>query len=321
MHRVSVAPMLDCTDKHCRYLHRLLTRNAVLYSEMVTTQALIHGDSQRFLSFNPVEHPIVLQLGGSNAKEMARCARMAKDFGYDEVNINVGCPSDRVQSGQFGACLMAKPDLVAACISEIRSAVDLPVTVKTRIGIDALDSYSFLTDFVLAVADAGCGRLIVHARKAWLSGLSPKENREIPPLDYSRVYRLKQDFPHLHITINGGIADWPSAEGHLAQVDGVMLGREAYSNPYCLAEVDARFYREQARLRPSRHGVLEGYITYMETQRTAGVPLGRMARHALGLFQGVPGARAWRRHLSENMWKPGATTSVIEAAAQYVQCG
>ena len=285
---------------------------------MVTSQALIHGDRERFLAFDSSEHPVALQLGGSDPQQMALCAKIVEDYGYDEVNINVGCPSDRVQSGQFGACLMATPEIVADCVSAMQAVVDIPVTVKTRIGIDRQDDYEPLFNFIDIVSKAGCEIFIIHARKAWLDGLSPKENRDIPPLNYERVYQLKADFPQLEIIINGGICDWESTATHLQQVDGVMIGREAYSNPYSLITVDHTFYG-QAAISISRHDVLNAFIPYLESQLAAGTPLGRMAKHTLGLFQGIPGARAWRRHLSDNMWKPGADIAVITDAARLVQ--
>ncbi|MFW5453577.1 tRNA dihydrouridine(20/20a) synthase DusA [Thioalkalivibrio sulfidiphilus] len=315
--RVSVAPMMDWTDRHCRYFLRLISRHTLLYTEMVTTGALLHGDRERFLAFHPDEHPLALQLGGSEPGELAACARMAEDHGYDEVNLNVGCPSDRVQSGRFGACLMAEPQLVADCVEAMRSACGLPVTVKTRIGIDDRDSYPELTAFIDAVQRSGCRTFIIHARKAWLQGLSPRENREVPPLRHDWVYRLKQDFPALEIILNGGVKDLDTVSDALRQVDGVMLGREAYHNPYVLAQVDARFYGD-AHPVPSRHQVVERFLPYVEARLAQGVPLQAMTRHILGLFQGVPGARAWRRTISENAHRAGAGVEVIQAAAQRV---
>ena len=250
--RVSVAPMLDWTDRHCRFFLRLLTRHTLLYTEMVTTGAVLHGNRERLLAYDPAEHPLALQLGGSNPTDLARCARIAADLGYDEINLNVGCPSDRVQSGRFGACLMAEPLLVAECVAAMQAAVDLPVTVKTRIGIDDRDSYEELAEFVRCIALAGCRTLIIHARKAWLTGLSPKENRQIPPLRYDVVYRLKQDFSELRFILNGGVASIQQMAEHLALVDGVMIGRAAYENPYLLAEVDQRFFGTSQPI-PTRH--------------------------------------------------------------------
>jgi tRNA-dihydrouridine synthase A len=312
----SVAPMMDWTDRHCRFFHRLISRHALLYTEMVTTGALIHGDHQRFLSFNAAENPLAFQLGGSNPRELAVCARMVEDYGYDEVNLNVGCPSDRVQNGRFGACLMAEPELVAEGVAAMSQAVTLPVTVKSRIGIDERDSYEELAHFIATVADAGCRTFIVHARKAWLSGLSPKQNREVPPLRYDRVYQLKQDFPQLEIIVNGGITSLNQAEDMLKQVDGVMVGREAYHNPYLLAEVDQRFFG--ATDEPvSREQILALLIPYIQEQLKAGTRLNSISRHILGLFHGEPGAKGWRRHISENVSKNGADESVILNALKF----
>jgi tRNA-dihydrouridine synthase A len=296
-HRFSVAPMLDWTDKHCRYFHRLLSQHAVLYTEMVTTGAIIHGSGD-YLDFNEEEHPVVLQLGGSNPAEMAQCARLAETRGYDAVNINVGCPSDRVQNGMFGACLMAQPQRVADCVKAMQDAVSIPVTVKTRIGIDDSDDYQFLQDFVATIAAAGCQQLIVHARKAWLKGLSPKENREVPPLNYQRVYQLKREFPQLNISINGGVKTLAQAAEQLQYLDGVMVGREAYSNPMLLSEVDRLIYGKAAATRTPQQVVME-MLPYIERQMRQGARFWHIARHMLGLFQGVPGARQWRRLLSE----------------------
>ncbi|KAB2932580.1 MAG: tRNA dihydrouridine(20/20a) synthase DusA [Candidatus Contendobacter sp.] len=315
--RLAVAPMLDWTDRHCRYFLRLLTRHTLLYTEMVTAGAVLHGDRERLLAHDPAEHPLALQLGGSDPGELARCARVAADFGYDEVNLNVGCPSDRVQSGRFGACLMAEPDLVADCVAAMRAAADLPVTVKTRIGIDDRDSYEALTDFVGRVAGGGCEVFVVHARKAWLSGLSPKENREIPPLRHDVVYRLKRDFPGLTIILNGGLTALDQIADSLRRVDGVMIGRAAYENPYLLAEVDQRFFGSSAPP-PSRHQVVRAFLPYVEMQLQGGTPLHCMTRHVLGLFRGIPGGRAWRRHLSERAHRRGASAEVLEAALQRV---
>ena len=314
----SIAPMLDWSDHHCRYFWRLLTRQALLYTEMVTTGALIHGDRERFLHFNREEHPVALQLGGSNPADLARCARWAQDWAYDEVNLNCGCPSDRVQSGMFGACLMAQPALVADCVKAMRDACDIPVTVKHRIGIDQMESYEELLDFVGTVAAAGCEVFIVHARKAWLQGLSPKENREVPPLNYPWVYRLKRDLPHLSIVINGGIQTLEQCRQHLARVDGVMLGREAYQNPWMLAEVDSQLYGTD-KPAASRDDIIAALLPYVEQQLTAGAHLNHITRHILGLYQGVPGARKFRRHLSENAYKKTAGPEVLTAAWKQVQ--
>ncbi|MDX1656850.1 MAG: tRNA dihydrouridine(20/20a) synthase DusA [Candidatus Competibacteraceae bacterium] len=291
----------------------MISRHARLYTEMVTTGAILHGERKRFLDFDPAEHPLALQLGGCDPLALAQSARIAEDWGYDEVNLNLGCPSDRVQNGRFGACLMAEPQRVADCVAAMAAATRLPVTVKTRIGIDERDSYEQLTAFVAALAGAGCRTLIVHARKAWLKGLSPRENREIPPLRYDVVYRLKRDFPALTVVINGGITDLAQVEDHLIRVDGTMLGRAAYQNPYLLAEADSRLFDDPTPP-PSRHQVVERLLPYVEAQRAQGVHLSAISRHILGLFQGLPGARAWRRHISENAHRPGAGPEVIRQA-------
>lgn len=318
-HKFSVAPMLDWTDRHCRYFHRLITRHALLYTEMVTTGALIHGDRHRFLRYNEAEHPVAFQLGGSNPLELAHSAKMVEDYGYDEVNLNVGCPSDRVQNGRFGACLMAEPELVAECVAAMRQAVTIPVTVKSRIGIDDRDSYEELVHFIATIADAGCETFIIHARKAWLSGLSPKENRDIPPLCYDVVYRIKQDFPHLQIVLNGGVTTLDQAEEILPQVDGVMVGREAYHNPYMLAEVDRRIFGASCEPR-SRAEIMDLMIAYIRRQLELndGCRLNNITRHMLGLYHGEPGARGWRRHLSENVCKSGAGVDVVLQALSHV---
>ncbi len=310
---LSIAPMMDWTDRHDRYFLRLISRRVLLYSEMVPVGAILHGDRERFLAFHPAEHPVALQLGGAEPDDLARAAEAGEAFGYDEINLNVGCPSPRVQKASFGAALMAEPDRVAACFAAMRRAVAVPVTVKTRIGIDELDSYDHLCRFVEVVADAGCKTFIIHARKAWLSGLSPKQNREVPPLDYPRVYRLKQDYPNLEIVLNGGITNLHAAQDHLRSVDGVMLGRAAYQNPYLLAEADRRFFGCEDRPL-SRHDVARDFIAYAETRLAEGVPLKSMTRHILGLFNGQPGARAWRRYLSEQAHRPNSPSEVIEAA-------
>ncbi len=314
---ISVAPMLDWTDRHYRFFLRLLTRHTLLYTEMVTTGAVLRGDRERLLGYDPAEHPLALQLGGSEPGELARCAGIAAEFGYDEVNLNVGCPSDRVQSGRFGACLMAEPDLVAECVAAMRAAVNLPVTVKTRIGIDGRDSYEELVDFVARVAMGGCEVFVIHARKAWLNGLSPKENRQIPPLRYEIVHRIKRDFPGLTVVLNGGLTDLDQVAEQLRQVDGVMIGRAAYENPYLLAGVDYRFFGSSAPP-SSRHQVIRALLPYVEAQLRQGTPLHCMTRHILGLFQGVPGARAWRRHLSERACRHGAGVEVLEAALREI---
>jgi tRNA-dihydrouridine synthase A len=309
---LSVAPMMDWTDRHERFLLRQISRHVRLYTEMVTTGAIQHGDRTRLLAFDPAEHPVALQLGGSEPEALAECAKIGADFGYDEINLNVGCPSDRVQSGRFGACLMAEPDLVARGVAAMRNTVDIPVTVKHRIAIDDQPEWDTLIGFVDAVAAAGCARVIVHARKAWLEGLSPRENREVPPLHYDLVYRLKTERPGLHVTINGGIETLDETAEHLAHVDGVMVGRAAYQNPYVLAEADRRFFDPDAPVR-SRHDVIEAFAAYVEREIAAGTPLIAMTRHILGLFNGLPGARAWRRYLSENA--PGFEGTPAEAGA------
>ncbi|HEY9200659.1 MAG TPA: tRNA dihydrouridine(20/20a) synthase DusA [Gammaproteobacteria bacterium] len=308
-----VAPMLDWTDRHERYFLRLISAQAVFYTEMVTTGALIHGDRQRFLDFDQTEHPLALQLGGSNPAELVQCVRMAEDYGYDEVNLNVGCPSDRVQSGMFGACLMAEPQRVADCVAEMQAASNLPVTVKHRIGIDENDSIEELFRFVETVAEAGCKTFIVHARKAWLKGLSPKENRDVPPLRYDAVYQLKQAMPQLEIIINGGINTLQDAQLQLQHVDGVMMGREIYHNPYILAQVDQQFYHSSQEI-PSRFEIIEAFLPYVETQLEQGTRLHAMSRHILGLFNGLPGAKKWRRHISENATREGAGVEVLQQA-------
>ncbi|MGJ0484999.1 MAG: tRNA dihydrouridine(20/20a) synthase DusA [Methylomicrobium sp.] len=316
-HVFSVAPMLDWTDRHCRFFHRLISQQATLYTEMLTTGALLYGDRQRFLQFDPSEHPLALQLGGSDPADLAACAKIAEDFGYDEVNLNVGCPSDRVQNGRFGACLMAEPALVAECVAAMQDAVTIPVTVKSRIGIDDRDSYEELVHFIGTVAGAGCKAFIVHARKAWLKGLSPKQNREVPPLRYDTVYRLKRDFPQLRIVLNGGITTLEQAEETLQHgVDGVMMGREAYHNPYILTEVDRRLYGSQANTIP-RAEIVDKLSHYIEDQLAQGVRLHSITRHILGLFHGEPGARSWRRHLSEQGVKYGADASVVREALKF----
>jgi len=315
--RLSIAPMMDRTDRHCRYFLRLIAAQALLYTEMITTGAILRGDGARFLRFDPTEHPVGLQLGGSEPDELARAAELGEAFGYDEINLNVGCPSDRVQSARFGACLMADPELVARCVRAMRAAVGIPVTVKTRIGIDERDDYEFLRRFVEAVAGAGCGTVIVHARKAWLSGLSPKENREIPPLRYELVHRVKEDFPELEVIANGGIRTIDQARAQLARVDGVMVGREAYQNPYGLAEWEDTLLDRAGPL-PSRQEVVELLLPYVEKELAERTPLGAITRHVLGLFNGVAGARAWRRQLSEASRRPGAGVEVIEEALAHV---
>jgi tRNA-dihydrouridine synthase A len=315
--RLSIAPMMDWTDRHCRYFLRLIARRALLYTEMIPTGAIVRGDRARFLRFDPAEHPLALQLGGCKPDELARSAELGEAWGYDEINLNVGCPSDRVQSARFGACLMAEPELVARCVRAMRAAVGVPVTVKTRVGIDQRDDYEFLARFVESVASAGCRTMIVHARKAWLSGLSPKENREIPPLRYDLVHRVKEAFPELQVIANGGIRSLDQALAQLARVDGVMVGREAYENPYCLVEWQRTLLGEAGPL-PSRRDVVERLLPYVEKELAEGTPLRAITRHVLGLFNGLPGARAWRRHLSEAVRRPGTGVEVIEDALSHV---
>ena len=319
-HRFSVAPMMDWTDRHCRAFHRQLSRHALLYSEMVTAEAVWHGERDRLIGFDPSEQPVVLQLGGSKPDMLAKATKIAEDYGYAEVNLNVGCPSDRVQSGNFGASLMAEPELVAECISEMSAAVKIPVTVKHRIGIDDQDSEEDLRNFVNTVKQSGCSIFIVHARKAWLSGLSPKENRDIPPLDYDRVYRLKKEFPELTIIINGGIETLESCKEHLRHVDGVMLGRAAYQNPYMLSEVDQQLYQAVTPVL-TRKQVIMNYLPYVESQIAKGARLHQMTRHILGLFQNVPRAKVWRRYLSENAPKSDAGADILLDALSYVTDG
>jgi len=308
---LSVAPMMDWTDRHCRYFHRLLSPRARLYTEMVTSAALVRGGQLRLLEHSQQEHPVALQLGGSDPQELAQAARLGAEAGYDEINLNVGCPSDRVQSGRFGACLMYEPTLVGECVKAMRDAVGIPVTVKCRIGVDEQDEYAGLAEFVERVQAAGCGVFIVHARKAWLKGLSPKENREIPPLDYERVYRLKREFPHLVVVINGGITTVDEVQAHLRQLDGVMLGRAAYHDPYFLARVEAALYGEPL---PRRDEVLQRMRPYVEAELARGTGLKHISRHLLGLYQGEPGARGFRRSLSEGAHLPGAGWALLEQA-------
>ena len=314
--RFSVAPMLDWTTRHCRYFHRQFSQYALLYTEMVTAPAIIYA-SYDHLDFDLAEMPVAIQLGGSDPQQLSYCAKLAEQRGYAQINLNVGCPSDRVQNGMFGACLMAKPDLVANCVEQMRNVVNIPVTVKHRIGIDDLDSYDFLCEFINKIQPY-CQDFIVHARKAWLSGLSPKQNREIPPLDYQRVYQLKRDFPHLNISINGGIQTIEQIKQHLDFVDGVMVGREAYQNPSLLGQIDQALFDPQAPIVSSRQAV-EAMFPYIEQQLSQGVYLNHITRHMLGAFQQCKGARQWRRHLSENAHKKGAGIEVLETALGFVE--
>ncbi|MEP7186775.1 MAG: tRNA dihydrouridine(20/20a) synthase DusA [Rhodanobacter sp.] len=311
--RLSVAPMMDWTDRHCRYFHRLLSPHARLYTEMVTSAALVRGKQWRLLEHSQQEHPLALQLGGSDPHELAQAARFGAEAGYDEINLNVGCPSDRVQAGRFGACLMREPALVGDCVKAIRDAVSVPVTVKCRIGVDDQDEYAGLQHFTETMLEAGVGVLAVHARKAWLQGLSPKENRDVPPLDYERVYRLKREFPQLVVVINGGITTIEQVQLHLAQLDGVMLGRAAYHDPYLLAQVEAAIYGEPL---PRRADVLRHLRPYVEAELARGTALKHISRHLLGLYQSEPGARAFRRTISEGAHLPGADWHLLERALE-----
>ena len=312
-HAFAVAPMIDWTDRHCRYFHRQLTRHALLYTEMIVDEAAIHGDHQKLLGFDDAEHPVALQLGGSVPEKMAEAARIGAGFGYDEINMNVGCPSDRVQSGAFGACLMRDPDVVARCVSAMKAATDLPVTVKCRIGVDDQDPEAALSELVAKVVDAGADAIWVHARKAWLQGLSPKENRDIPPLDYDRVHRLKVDYPNLFIGINGGIGDLNQAVEQLNHMDGVMLGRAAYHNASLLADVDARIYGDTSN--PVEWpDIRDRMMDYAGRHIASGGRLAHVTRHMVGLFQGIPGARRYRQILSTEATKPGSGPEVIANA-------
>ena len=310
---LAIAPMMDHTDRHFRYFMRIISPHALLYTEMITTGALIHGDRQRFLEHNADEYPLAIQLGGSDPDDLAACAVIAEEAGYDEVNLNVGCPSDRVQSGRFGACLMAEPELVAESVSRMSQRVDIPVTVKTRIGIDEMDSYEELTSFIKCVKEAGCDCFIIHARKAWLNGLSPKENREVPPLQYETVHQLKKDFPEIDLIINGGFTTQDSIMEQYTHVDGVMIGRAAYQNPYLLAKIEQALFTNGNPL-PTRYEILERFMEYVQQNLDLGIYLGHMTRHILGLFLSQPGARAYRRYISENAYREGAGVEVIQLA-------
>jgi tRNA-dihydrouridine synthase A len=311
--RFSIAPMMEWTDRHCRFFHRLLTRRALIYTEMITTGAVLRGDRGRLMAFDPAEHPVALQLGGSDPRALAACAGIAADLGYDEVNLNVGCPSDRVQEGRFGACLMAEPALVGDCVAAMKAKVKVPVTVKCRIGIDDQEPEAALDALAGAVRAAGVDALIVHARKAWLAGLSPRENRDIPPLDYDRVYRLKAAHPALAIVLNGGVADLDQAAAHLAHVDGVMMGRAAYQEPWRLLAVDPVLLGAPAPFASPR-AAAEALIPHIERELARGTRLHAISRHVLGLFRGVPGARAFRRVLSTEAVRPGADVDTFRAA-------
>ncbi|MFT5869427.1 MAG: tRNA-dihydrouridine synthase A [Paracoccaceae bacterium] len=317
--RVSVAPMMDWTDRHCRYFHRLMSRHALLYTEMLTAPALVFGDAERLLQFNPSEHPVALQLGGSDPVQLAQAARIGAEFGYDEINLNVGCPSDRVQSGAFGAVLMKDPDLVARCVGEMQAASPVEVTVKCRIGVDDQTPAEILPTFLRTISQAGVRRVTIHARKAWLSGLSPKENRDVPPLDYDLVYQMKAEFADLHVSINGGITDLDQVEGHLQDgMDGVMIGRAAYHDPAAvLLLADGRIFGDTSQQR-SAEDVALALLPYIEDHLMQGGRLNQITRHILGLFAGRPGARGWKRHLSQEAHREGAGPEVVEAALSHV---
>ncbi|MGB0553103.1 MAG: tRNA dihydrouridine(20/20a) synthase DusA [Alphaproteobacteria bacterium] len=316
-YRVSVAPMMDWTDRHCRYMLRLISHRALLYTEMVTTEAILCGDRERLLSYDQSEHPVALQLGGADPDALAVCAQIAADCGYDEINLNVGCPSDRVQSGRFGACLMLEPDRVARCIEAMANVVDIPVTVKSRIGVDNQDEWESLSALARVTREAGSVRHIVHARKAWLKGLNPKQNREIPPLRYDIVYRLKQAEPSLVVVMNGGLQSFCDIDLHLSEVDGVMLGRAIYQNPYLLAHVDGDYYGDN-RPTVSRRDIVIGMIDYIERKIREGTPARSITRHMVGIFQGMPGARRWRRHLSEDVHQGQAVGAAIRYALDQI---
>jgi len=316
-HRFSIAPMMDWSDRHCRYLWRLMSQHSRLYTEMITTGALLHREPARFLDYNSEENPLALQLGGSDANELARCAILAEQWGYDEVNLNCGCPSDRVQNRMIGACLMEHPETVADAYQAMQDKVNIEVTIKHRIGIDDMDNYDGMVNFIRPIAARGCKTFIVHARKAWLQGLSPKENREVPPLEYPFVYRLKQEFPELTIVINGGIKTLNDTLAHLEQVDGVMIGREAYSNPYLLAKADQQLFGDNHPV-PSRIAIAEQYTDYCIRQIEKGSRLNHLSRHILGLFHGEPGGRSFRRHISENAHKENANGDVLVDALRYI---
>ena len=317
-HRLCVAPMLDWTDRHCRYFHRLLAPSAYLYSEMITTGALLHGEPARQLAFSPAEKPVALQLGGSDPEALTACARLGEQWGYDEINLNVGCPSDRVQQGRFGACLMKEPGLVANCVRAMNDAVDLPVTVKTRIGVDDIESYEYLRDFVQQCQHAGCSTLILHARKAWLNGLSPKQNRTVPPLKYDYAYQLKADFPQLEVVLNGGIDSVAAASGHLQQTDGVMIGRAAWNNPWLLAELQNALFPDGPPAPALRDEVLERYGRYCQEQLTQDTPLNWLIRPILGLYHGLPGNRLWKNHLVSQAPRRPDDVTVLDEARQLI---
>ncbi len=313
-HKISIAPMMGWTDRHARYFLRQISKQVLLYTEMVTTGALIRGDRDYHLAYNPVEHPLALQLGGNEPRVLAECALIAEDYGYDEVNLNIGCPSDRVQAGRFGACLMLEPDLVAECIHVMQHTVSIPVSIKCRIGVDEQEDYESLAKFIEKLSRAGCRQFIIHARNAWLKGLSPKQNRDIPPLKYHYVYQIKQDFPDLFIGLNGGVKTLDAAAAHLLHIDSVMIGREAYHNPYILADVDSRFYGDTAAA-PTRHQILEKMLPYVRQQLAEQLPLNTISRHMLGLFSGCRGARAWRCIISNQKLTYADESLLLKAAA------
>ncbi len=317
-HKISIAPMIACTDRHFRYLVRLLTKHTVLYSEMITTGAVIFGDRDRHLGFNENENPVVFQIGGNDPQDMAKAASIVETYGYDEININVGCPSERVQSGKFGACLMAEPQLVADCVKAMRDKIDIPVTIKTRLGFEGQYKYQTLCDFIEINAAAGCGVFAIHARTAKLDGFSPRQNRELLPIQYEEVYRLKRDYPELTIIINGDISDRCEISRHLEHVDGVMIGRAAYSNPIILNNVDRDFFNVDTCQEISRKDAVLAYCDYMQDQLQQGVPLNIMIKHIISIFQGIGGAKSWRRYLSENITSKKGDLSVIEKALQLV---
>lgn len=313
---ISIAPMMEWTDRHFRYFLRLITKHALLYTEMVHCNAIIKGERDYLLGYNNSEHPLALQLGGSNPSLLTEAVKIAESYNYDEYNLNIGCPSERVQAGSFGACLMAEPELVSDCVAAMQKVTDKPVTVKTRIGIDKQDDYEFLVNFIEKVKQAGCDTFIIHARSAWLQGLSPKENRQIPPLKYHFVYQLKQDYPELNISINGGITDLQQAEKHLQQVDGVMFGRLAYQQPYQLAQVDKLFYADNHEV-ASRQELIEQYLPYMSQQLQKGIKLSAMTRHLNGIFHGQPGGKKWREYLSNNANNHNANIDIVQQALQF----
>ena len=319
-HRLSIAPMMARTDRHFRFFIRQISKSVMLYSEMITTGALLHGDCERFLKYDPCEHPVVLQLGGSDPKQLSESAKIVEASGYDEINLNVGCPSDRVQANKFGACLMTEPSLVADCIGAMQSVVSIPVTVKCRTGVDDKDRYEDLFEFIDVVSRADCNTFIIHARKAWLSGLSPKENREIPPLNYSTVHQVKKDFNHLNIIINGGFDNLTDIKQQMEFVDGVMIGRSAYQNPYLLATVDQEIFNQNTK-QPTRTEIMQKMIPYIESELKSGVKLNHITRHLLGLYQNQPGARLFRRHIAENAYRDDADITVLKSALEFVEAG